>query len=158
MQTITPMLWFDHQAEEAVDFYLSIFRNSRVLKVVRYGESGPGPKGSVMTIAFCLDGQEFVALNGGPIFKFTEALSLVVNCQTQAEVDAMWSQLSAGGAESRCGWLKDKYGLSWQIVPVVLPELLSDPDPAIAQRVMQAMLTMAKLDIEALRRARAGTG
>ena len=130
IQKITPFLWFDHQAEEAAAFYTSIFPNSKIVKVVRYGEAGPGPAGSVMTVEFQLDGQTFVALNGGPHFKFTEAISFVVNCQTQDEVDAYWEKLSAGGSEVQCGWLKDKFGLSWQIVPTVLPELLGDPDPA----------------------------
>jgi predicted 3-demethylubiquinone-9 3-methyltransferase (glyoxalase superfamily) len=154
IQKITPFLWFDHQAEEAAVFYASIFPNSKIEKVVRYGATGPGPSGSVMTVAFQLDGQSFVALNGGPIFKFSEAISFVVNCQTQDEVDAYWEQLSAGGAESQCGWLKDKFGLSWQIVPSALPQLLSDPDPVKAQRAMKAMMTMKKLDIRALEQAR----
>ena len=128
VQLITPFLWFDSQAEEAATFYTSIFPNSKVLKVVRNGPVGPGPAGSALTVAFQLDGQTFVALNGGPCFKFTEAVSFVVNCQTQAEVDGYWDKLSAGGALVQCGWLKDKFGLSWQIVPTVLPELLSDPD------------------------------
>ena len=153
IQKITPFLWFDHQAEEAAAFYSSIFPNSKIVKVVRYGEAGPGPAGSAMTVEFQLEGQTFVALNGGPHFKFTEAISFVVNCQTQEEVDAYWEKLSAGGAEVQCGWLKDKFGLSWQIVPTVLPELLSDPDPEKAERVMKAMLTMKKLDIRALRQA-----
>jgi predicted 3-demethylubiquinone-9 3-methyltransferase (glyoxalase superfamily) len=153
IQKITPFLWFDHQAEEAAIFYASIFPNSKVVKVVRYGEAGPGPAGSAMTVQFQLEGQSFVALNGGPHFKFTEAISFVVNCQTQDEVDSYWEKLSAGGTEVQCGWLKDKFGLSWQIVPTALPELLSDPDPAKAQRVMKAMLKMKKLDIRALKQA-----
>jgi predicted 3-demethylubiquinone-9 3-methyltransferase (glyoxalase superfamily) len=153
IQRITPFLWFDHQAEEAAGFYTSIFPNSKVLKVVRYGEAGPGPAGSAMTVEFELEGQRFVALNGGPHFKFTEAISFVVNCQTQDEVDSYWEKLSAGGAQVQCGWLKDKFGLSWQIVPTVLPELLSNPDPEKSQRVMKAMLTMKKLDIGALKQA-----
>jgi len=153
IQKITPFLWFDHQAEEAAGFYASVFPNSKVLKVVRYGEVGPGPAGSAMTVEFQLDGQKFVALNGGPHFKFTEAISFVVNCQTQDEVDAYWEKLSAGGAEVQCGWVKDKFGLSWQVVPTVLPELLNDPDPEKSQRVMKAMLTMKKLDIRALKQA-----
>jgi len=153
IQKITPFLWFDHQAEEAANFYASIFPNSRIVKVVRYGPAGPGPTGSVMTVEFQLEGQTFVALNGGPIFKFTEAISFVVNCQTQAEVDTYWEKLSKGGAEVQCGWLKDRFGLSWQIVPTVLPELLADPDPAKSTRVMKAMLTMKKLDIGALKQA-----
>jgi predicted 3-demethylubiquinone-9 3-methyltransferase (glyoxalase superfamily) len=153
IQKITPFLWFDHQAEEAAAFYTSIFPNSKVDKVIRYGEAGPGPAGSAMTVEFQLEGQSFVALNGGPHFKFTEAISFVVNCQTQEEVDAYWEELSAGGAQVECGWLKDKFGLSWQIVPTVLVELLSDPDPEKSRRVMQAMLTMKKLDIRTLRQA-----
>src|SRR6266550_1404715 len=153
MQKITPFLWYDDKAEEAANFYVSIFKNSKVLNVARYGESGPGPKGSVMTAEFELEGQKFVALNGGPVFKFTEAISFVVNCTTQAEVDKFWKKLSAGGKEVQCGWLKDKYGLSWQIVPTVLGELLSDKDAAKSQRVMQAMLKMVKLDIKKLKQA-----
>jgi predicted 3-demethylubiquinone-9 3-methyltransferase (glyoxalase superfamily) len=153
IQRITPFLWFDQQAEEAAEFYVSVFPNSKVVKVVRYGRAGPGPAGSVMTVQFQLDGQSFVALNGGPHFKFTEAVSFVVNCHTQDEVDAYWEKLSAGGTQVQCGWLKDRFGLSWQIVPTVLPELLSGPKPEKAQRVMKAMLTMKKLDIHALKRA-----
>jgi predicted 3-demethylubiquinone-9 3-methyltransferase (glyoxalase superfamily) len=153
IQRITPFLWFDHQAEEAAAFYVAIFPNSKIEKVVRYGAAGPGPAGTAMTVAFQLDGQSFVALNGGPIFKFTEAISFVVNCQSQDEVDAYWEKLSAGGAEIECGWLKDKFGLCWQIVPTVLFELLSDPDPEKSQRVMKAMMTMKKLDIRALKQA-----
>lgn len=158
MQKITPFLWFDSQAEEAANHYVSIFRNSRILKVVRFGEAGPGPKGSVMTVAFELDGLQFTALNGGPVFAFTEAISFAVSCETQAEIDTLWEKLTAGGKESRCGWLKDKYGLPWQLVPAVLPELLNDKDPVKAQRAMQAMMKMGKLDIAALKRAHAGTG
>jgi predicted 3-demethylubiquinone-9 3-methyltransferase (glyoxalase superfamily) len=153
IQKITPFLWFDHQAEEAVAFYTSIFPNSKVLKVVRYSEAGPGPAGSAMTVEFQLEGQSFVALNGGPYFKFTEAISFVVNCQTQEEVDRYWETLSAGAGEVQCGWVKDKFGLSWQIVPTVLPEFLGDPDPEKAGRVMNAMLKMTKLDIRALKQA-----
>ena len=160
MQKITPFLWFNNQAEEAVKFYTSIFRNSRIGKIARYGEEGErvsgGPKGSVMTVEFQLEGQEFVALNGGPHFKFTEAISFVVNCKTQAEVDKFWKKLSAGGKEVQCGWLKDKFGLSWQIVPTVMGELLSDKDALKSQRVMQAMLKMVKLDIKKLKQAYAG--
>jgi predicted 3-demethylubiquinone-9 3-methyltransferase (glyoxalase superfamily) len=157
LQKITPFLWFDGRAEEAVSLYVSLFENSKILKVLRYGDAGPGPKGSVMTCAFELAGQGFTALNGGPMFKFTEAVSFVVNCASQAEVDHFWTRLTAdGGAESQCGWLKDKFGLSWQIVPTALPELLSDPDPARAGRVMQAMLQMRKIDIARLRAAYAG--
>jgi predicted 3-demethylubiquinone-9 3-methyltransferase (glyoxalase superfamily) len=157
IQKITPFLWFDHQAEEAAGFYVSIFPNSKILKVLRYGKAGPGLPGSVMTVEFQLEGQIFVALNGGPHFKFTEAISFVVNCQTQSEVNAYWEKLSVGGSEIQCGWLKDKFGLSWQIVPTVLPELLGDPDPEKAQRVMKAMLSMKKLDIHALRQAQASS-
>jgi predicted 3-demethylubiquinone-9 3-methyltransferase (glyoxalase superfamily) len=153
IQKITPFLWFDHQAEEAAAFYVTIFPDSKVLKVVRQGEVGPGPAGSPMVVDFRLAGQKFVALNGGPLFKFTEAISFVVNCQTQDEVDAYWEKLSAGGTQVQCGWLKDKFGLSWQIVPTALPELLADPDPVKAGRVMQAMMTMKKLDIGGLRQA-----
>jgi predicted 3-demethylubiquinone-9 3-methyltransferase (glyoxalase superfamily) len=155
MQKITPFLWFDTQAEEAMNFYLSIFKNTKVLSVNRYGEGGPGPKGSVMTASFVLDGQEFVALNGGPHYKFTPAISFVVSCESQEEVDAYWDQLSAGGREDQCAWLQDKFGVSWQIVPKVLVTLLSDPNPAKAQRVMAAMMKMKKIDIAALQRAAA---
>ncbi len=156
MQKITPFLWFDNQAENAVRFYTSIFKNSKIGKMARYGDAGPGPKGSVMTIEFQLEGQEFIALNGGPLFRFTEAISFVVNCKTQAEVDKYWKQLSAGGKKVQCGWLKDKYGLSWQIVPTVLGELMSDKDSAKSQRVMRAMLKMVKLDIKKLKQAAKG--
>ena len=155
MQKITSMLWFDGKAEEAAKFYVSIFKNSKMGKVVRYGDAGPGPKGSVMVASFEVEGQEFTALNGGPQFKFTEAVSFVVNCKTQDEVDYYWNKLlGSGGQESMCGWLKDKFGLSWQIVPTALPELLSDPDPLISQSVMQAMMQMKKLDIEGLKQAK----
>ncbi|HEY6209057.1 MAG TPA: VOC family protein [Gemmatimonadales bacterium] len=153
MPRISPFLWFDTQAEEAARFYVSIFKNSKIVKIARYGEAGPGPKGSVMTVAFELEGQEFIALNGGPQFKFTEAISFSVNCQTQKEVDEFWQKLSQGGEEGPCGWLKDKYGLSWQINPVVLGEMLSDPDPKKSKRVMEAMLKMKKIDIAALKKA-----
>ncbi len=153
MTKITPFLWFDNQAEEAANYYVGIFKNSRIINVARYGLEGPGVDGSVMTVDFQLDGQEFVALNGGPYFKFTEAVSFVVNCETQAEVDEMWTKLSAGGQEVQCGWLKDRYGLSWQVVPTLLGQLLSDPDPAKAQRVMKAMLKMVKIDTAVLLRA-----
>lgn len=160
MQRITPFLWFDGQAEEAVKFYTSIFKDSKIGKITRYdkaGEKASGrPAGSVMTVEFQLEGQDFVALNGGPHFKFTEAISFVVNCKTQAEVDRFWKQLSAGGQEVQCGWLKDKYGLSWQIVPTILGALLCDKDSAKSQRVMQAMLKMVKLDIEKLKQAARG--
>jgi predicted 3-demethylubiquinone-9 3-methyltransferase (glyoxalase superfamily) len=153
MQKITPFLWFDSQAEEAMNFYVSIFRNSKVLTVNRYGDAGPGPKGTVLTANFLLDGQEFVALNGGPLYKFTPAISFVVNCESQADVDDMWDKLSAGGREDQCAWLQDKFGVSWQIVPRVLIELLNDPDPVKSQRVMAAMMKMKKIDIAALKRA-----
>jgi predicted 3-demethylubiquinone-9 3-methyltransferase (glyoxalase superfamily) len=156
MQKITPFLWFDSQAEEAARFYVSVFANSRILKLVRYGEAGPGPAGSVMTVVFELNGVQFTALNGGPLFRFSEAVSFVINCQSQAEVDTLWEKLSAGGKPDRCGWLKDRYGLSWQVVPTVLPVLLGDPDAAKAQRTMAAMLKMDKLDIAALEKAHAG--
>jgi predicted 3-demethylubiquinone-9 3-methyltransferase (glyoxalase superfamily) len=153
MKKITPWLWFDTQAEEAATFYTSVFKNSKILSVDRYGDAGPGEAGSVMTVAFELDGQEFVGLNGGPHFTFNEAVSFLVSCDSQDEVDEYWSRLTEGGEESQCGWLKDKYGVSWQIIPTALPELLGDPDPARAQRAMQAMLTMGKIDVEALRQA-----
>jgi predicted 3-demethylubiquinone-9 3-methyltransferase (glyoxalase superfamily) len=153
IQKVTPFLWFDHQAEEAVEFYTSIFKNSKIEAITRYGEAGPGPKGSVMTIAFELGGQEFTALNGGPHFKFTEAISFVVNCENQQEVDDMWAKLSNGGQEVECGWVKDKYGLSWQIVPTALIEMMQDPDAERKERVMKAMLKMKKLDIAGLQAA-----
>jgi predicted 3-demethylubiquinone-9 3-methyltransferase (glyoxalase superfamily) len=157
---ITPCLWFDHQAEEAAAFYASIFERSKIGKIARYGEAGKEhhgkPPGSVMVVEFELDGQPFTALNGGPVFQFNEAISLQVSCATQAEVDHFWSRLSEGGAESQCGWLKDRYGVSWQIVPSVLPELMSGSDPVKSARAAQAMFKMKKLDIEALRRAYAG--
>ncbi len=153
MQKITPFLWFDNQVEEAMNFYVSIFDNSKIIGVTRYGDAGPGPKGTVLTGAFVLDGQEFTALNGGPHFKFTEAISLVVNCETQQEIDEKWQKLSEGGEKGQCGWLKDKYGLSWQVVPPVLIEMLQDKDPEKSNRVMEAMLKMTKIEIETLRRA-----
>jgi predicted 3-demethylubiquinone-9 3-methyltransferase (glyoxalase superfamily) len=157
MQKITTCLWFDNNAEEAVNLYTSVFKNSNVLDVSRWGEGGPGPEGSVLTMRFQLEGQEFQALNGGPQFKFTEAISLSVDCQSQEEVDALWEKLTADGGEpSQCGWLKDKFGLSWQIVPRALPELLGDPDPEKSKRVMEAMLKMKKIDIKALQEAYAG--
>jgi len=160
MQKITPFLWFDSQAEEAVNFYVSLFRNSKIVNLARYGDDGAKasgrPKGSVMTIAFQLDGQQFVALNGGPVFTFSPAISLLVNCESQEEVDRLWEKLSAGGEPQQCGWIKDKYGVTWQIVPMVLGALLGDPDAAKAQRVMQAMLQMTRIDINGLRQA-AGT-
>ncbi len=152
-QKITTFLWYDTNAEEAAKLYTSIFRDSKIEEVTRYGDSGPGPKGGVMTVRFRLEGQEFIGLNGGPAHKFTEAISLVVNCETQKEVDELWRKLSAGGEEGPCGWLKDRFGLSWQIVPAVLPKLLADPDPQKARRVMEAMLKMKKLDIAQLEAA-----
>jgi predicted 3-demethylubiquinone-9 3-methyltransferase (glyoxalase superfamily) len=155
MQKITPMLWFDGKAEEAAKFYVSIFKNSKMGKVVRYGDAGPGPKGNVMVASFEVEGQEFTALNGGSEFKFNESVSFVVHCKTQEEVDYYWDKLLAGGGqESMCGWLKDKFGLSWQITPDVLLELISDPDPAISQSVMKAMMQMRKIDIEAVKQAK----
>jgi predicted 3-demethylubiquinone-9 3-methyltransferase (glyoxalase superfamily) len=153
MQKITPFLWFDNNAEEAMNFYVSIFKHSKIGRVSRYGEAGPGPKGTVMVGTFELNGQEFMALNGGPTFQFTEAVSFLVNCETQQEVDELWNKLSAGGKEGQCGWLKDKFGLSWQIVPTALSKLLQDPDPEKAKRVMQAMLQMSKIDIKTLEQA-----
>jgi predicted 3-demethylubiquinone-9 3-methyltransferase (glyoxalase superfamily) len=152
-QKITTFLWFDKQAEEAANHYVSIFKNSRVLSVTRYGDAGPGPKGSAMTVKFQLEGQEFIALNGGPEFTFTEAISLLVDCDTQKEVDELWSRLSAGGEEGQCGWLKDKFGLSWQIIPSALFRLLQDPAPEKSKRVMEAMLQMKKIDIAGLEQA-----
>ncbi len=157
MQKITPFLWYDDKAEEAANFYVSIFKNSKILHVARYGDAGPGPKGSVMVAEFQIEGQNFVALNGGSLFKFTEAVSFVINCETQEEVDYFWEQLTAnGGAESMCGWLKDKYGLSWQVVPTVSIEMMKDKDPEKSQRVMKAILQMKKIDIETLKRAYEG--
>jgi predicted 3-demethylubiquinone-9 3-methyltransferase (glyoxalase superfamily) len=153
MQKITPFLWFDNQAEEAVNFYTSIFKNSKVGNVTRYGEAGPGPAGSVLTASFELEGLEFTALNGGPHFKFTEAISLHVSCESQEEVDYYWEKLSDGGQIQQCGWLKDRFGMSWQIVPTALHRLLNDPDPQKANRVMHAMLQMKKLDIAGLQKA-----
>jgi len=153
MQKITPFLWFDHQAEEAMNFYVSVFKNSKVLSVNRYGDAGPGPKGTVLTATFELDGQVFTALNGGPMYTFSPAISFVVHCETQAEVDEYWDKLSEGGKENQCAWLDDKFGVSWQIVPNALIELLSDPDPAKAGRVMQAMMQMKKIDIKTLKQA-----
>jgi len=152
-QKITPFLWFDSNAEEAINFYTSIFKDSKVISISRYGDAGPGPKGSVMGITFQLEGQQFMALNGGPHFHFTPAISLFVNCETQEEVDELWQKLSEGGEEQRCGWLQDKYGLSWQIIPSVLIRLLNDKDPVKSQRVMNAMLQMDEIDIQRLRQA-----
>ena len=155
MSAITPCLWFDTEGEEAANFYTSIFPNSRVVDVSRYGEAGPRPAGTVMTVAFELNGQRFVALNGGPDFTFNEAISFQIDCRTQEEVDEYWSRLSEGGEEGPCGWLKDRYGVSWQVVPRRLNELLADPDPETSQRVMQAMLQMRKIEIAGLEEAAA---
>jgi predicted 3-demethylubiquinone-9 3-methyltransferase (glyoxalase superfamily) len=152
-QKITPCLWFDNNAEEAVRFYASVFQNSKIEKVSRYGKNAPMPEGTALTVAFQLEGQSFLALNAGPIFKFTEAISFVVNCETQKEIDEFWKKLSAGGQEQQCGWLKDKFGLSWQIVPVQLGEMLQDKDPEKAGRVMQVLMKMVKLDLDALEKA-----
>ena len=156
MQKITPCLWFDGNAEEAANFYASVFKNAKIEKTLRCGDSGPGPKGSVLTVSFELEGLEFTALNGGPKYKFTEAISLHVDCKSQEEVDYYWDKLSEGGEIIQCGWLKDKFGLSWQIVPTALIEMLNDSDPAKASRVMQAMMQMKKLDIAELQKAYAG--
>ena len=156
MQKITPFLWFDDNAEEAANFYTSIFKNSKILNIARYGEAGPGPRGTVMTVTFQLEGQEFMALNGGPHYTFSPAISFFVNCETQAEVDELWGKLSAGGRKDRCAWLQDKFGVSWQIVPKALLELIEDKDPVKSQRVFKAMLRMTKIDIEGLKRAYRG--
>ena len=156
MQKITPFLWFDNQAEEAMHHYVSIFKNSKVGKITRCGDVGPGPKGSVLVASFELEGQQFMALNGGPQFKFTEAVSFVVNCETQAEVDELWEKLGEGGQFQPCGWLKDKFGLSWQITPTLLLEMINDPDPEKSGRVMAAMMQMTKIDIAKLRQAYQG--
>ena len=153
MQKITPFLWFDNNAEEAVNLYTSVFKNSKIKSVSRYGDAGPGLKGSVMVIRFELEGQEFLALNGGPQYKFTPAISLTVNCQSQEEVDKLWEKLSAGGKTDQCGWLHDKFGLSWQITPIILGEFLADKDPVKSKRVMEAMMKMTKLDINKLQKA-----
>jgi predicted 3-demethylubiquinone-9 3-methyltransferase (glyoxalase superfamily) len=155
MQKITSFLWFDGKAEEAANFYISIFKNSKMGKITRYSDAGPGPKGSVMSVTFQIEGQEFFALNGGPQFKFTPAISFFVNCETQQEVDDLWEKLSAGGRADRCGWLQDKFGLSWQIIPTVLGQLRGDKDPQRARRAMQAMLQMTKIDINKLQQAAA---
>lgn len=157
MQKIVTFLWFDNQAEEAANFYTSLFKNSKILGVARYGEGGPGPKDSVMTVTFELEGQQFIALNGGPHFTFTPAISLVVNCETQKEIDQLWEKLLAGGKPDRCGWLKDKYGLSWQIVPTALGKMLSDHNSKKTSRMMQALLQMDKLDIAKLEAAYEGS-
>jgi predicted 3-demethylubiquinone-9 3-methyltransferase (glyoxalase superfamily) len=156
MQKITPFLWFDGKAEEAMNFYVSVFKNSRVVSVTRYGEAGPGPKGTVMSATFQLEGQDFYALNGGPQFTFTPAISLFVNCETQEEVDELWERLSEGGRKDRCGWLQDRYGLSWQIIPSILGKMLQDKDAEKANRVMKAMLQMDKIDIKRLKQASDG--
>jgi predicted 3-demethylubiquinone-9 3-methyltransferase (glyoxalase superfamily) len=155
MQKIVPFLWFDGNAEEAAKFYVSIFKNSKMGTIRRYGEAGPGPKGSVMSAEFQLEGQNFIALNGGPQFTFTPAISFFVNCETQQEVDELWEKLSAGGRPDRCGWLQDKFGLSWQIIPTALGKLMGDPDPRKSGRVMKAMLQMNKIDIKGLEGFRA---
>jgi predicted 3-demethylubiquinone-9 3-methyltransferase (glyoxalase superfamily) len=156
MQKIKTFLWYNDNAEEAANLYVSIFKNSKITAVHRYGEAGPGPKGSAMTVEFILEGEEFIALNGGPHYTFTPAISLFVNCETQAEVDDLWDRLSAGGRPDRCGWLQDKFGLSWQIIPTALMKFLSDPDPQKSARVMKAMLQMSKIDIATLKRAYEG--
>ena len=156
MQKISPFLWFDHQAEEAANFYISVFRRSKTVSINRYGDAGPGPKGSVMIVKFLIEGQEFIAINGGPQFQFSPAISFVVNCKTQDEIDMFWENLSEGGEKQQCGWLKDKYGVSWQIVPVILGEMMNDPDPVKSQRVMQALLPMGKIDIKLLKQAYKG--
>lgn len=153
MQKITPCLWFDNNVEEAVNHYLSIFKNSKINKILRCGDAGPGLKGSILTIAFQLEGQDFIALNGGPIFKFNEAISLSVDCKSQLEVDDLWEKLSDGGQKSQCGWLKDKFGLSWQVVPSALVEMLQDKDAEKAKRIMAAMMQMGKIDIAVLKQA-----
>jgi len=156
MKGISPFLWFDNQAEQAASFYTSVIPNSKIKKITHYGEAGPGEPGTVMTVDFALNGQDFVALNGGPEFTFTEAVSFVLHCETQEEVDELWEKLSEGGEQGPCGWLKDRYGLSWQVVPIVLLELLGDPDPETSQRVVKAMLQMSKIEIEPLQRAYEG--
>ena len=156
MQKITPFLWFDGKAEEAANFYVSIFKNSKIGSVTRYGDAGPGPKGTVMIVTFSLDGLEFTALNGGPQYKFSPAISFFVNCETQEEVDELWGKLSEGGDQLQCAWLRDKYGVSWQIVPSALRQLMQDKDPVKSQRVFKAMLQMTKIDIEGLKRAYRG--
>jgi predicted 3-demethylubiquinone-9 3-methyltransferase (glyoxalase superfamily) len=156
MQKITPFLWFDGNAEEAANFYTSIFKNSKILNIARYGEAGPGTKGSAMTVTFELEGQQFIALNGGPHYTFSPAISFFVNCETQAEVDELWEKLTAGGKAVQCGWLQDKFGVSWQIIPKALMGLMGDKDPVKSQRVFKAMLQMTKIDIEGLKRAYRG--
>lgn len=156
MQKITPFLWFNNNAEAAANLYTSIFKNSKILNIARYGDAGPGPKGTVMMVTFQLEGQDFMALNGGPQYSFTPAISLFVSCETQKEVDELWDKLSEGGAKVQCGWLRDKFGVSWQIVPKALMELMQDKDPVKSQRVFKAMLQMTKIDIEGLKRAYRG--
>jgi predicted 3-demethylubiquinone-9 3-methyltransferase (glyoxalase superfamily) len=156
MQKITPFLWFDSNAEEATNFYVSVFKNSRILNIARYGDAGPRPKGTVMTVNFQLEGQDFMALNGGPHYTFSPALSFFVSCATQAEVDELWEKLTAGGSDVQCGWLRDRFGVSWQIIPRALMELIQDKDPAKSQRVFKAMIGMIKIDIEGLQRAYRG--
>lgn len=158
MQKITPFLWFETQAEEAAKFYVSVFKNSKITNIMRVGDAGPGPKGSVLVVGFEIEGVAFSALNGGPNFKINEAISFVVHCESQQEVDDYWSKLSEGGKEIQCGWLKDKFGVAWQVVPTAFFKLAADPDPAKAARVMQAMMKMVKLDIAALERAARGEG
>lgn len=155
-QKIVTFLWFDQNAEEAMNHYVSIFKNAKVVNVTRWGDAGPGPKGSVLTVTFELDGQRFMGVNGGPMFKFSEAVSLMINCDSQEEIDYYWERLCEGGAESQCGWLKDKFGLSWQVVPRVLGEMMQDKDPRKTGRVMEAVLKMVKLDIGTLREAYEG--
>jgi predicted 3-demethylubiquinone-9 3-methyltransferase (glyoxalase superfamily) len=157
MQKITPFLWFDGNVEEAINLYTAIFKDSKILAITRYGEEGPGPKGTVMTASFKILDQEFVALNGGPHFKFNEAVSFVINCENQEEVDYYWEKLSEGGVQQQCGWLKDRFGLSWQIVPTILPQLLSQKDAEKSKRVMQALLQMKKLEIQTLKDAAEAT-
>jgi predicted 3-demethylubiquinone-9 3-methyltransferase (glyoxalase superfamily) len=156
VQKISPFLWFDGKAEEAANFYTSIFNESKILNIARYGEAGPGPKGTVMAVTFQLEGQQFMALNGGPHYTFSPAISFFVSCETQTEVDELWDKLSEGGSEVQCGWLKDKFGVSWQIIPKALMELMQDKDPVKSQRVFKAMLQMTKIDIEGLKRAYRG--
>jgi len=156
MQKIIPFLWFDTQAEEAANFYVSIFKNSKILNLAHYGEAGPGPKGSVMVATFQIEGQKFMALNGGPQYTFSPAISFYVDCETQAEVDELWEKLTAGGSDVQCGWLRDKFGVSWQIIPKALIELMQDKDPVKSQRVFKAMMGMIKIDIEGLKRAYRG--
>lgn len=156
MQKITPCLWFDTQAEEAVQFYTSVIRDAKIGGITRYGEGAPMPSGTVLTVRFTIQGQEFLALNGGPMFTFSHAVSFIINCETQEEVDTYWEKLSEGGEKEQCGWLKDRYGLSWQVVPAALGRMMEDPDPERASRVMQAMMPMQKIDIAALEAAYAG--